>query len=147
MLGLIFTGVSCGVKAPPQPREVVVPGPVGDFTVELDPEGPRIVFTLPSVSIDGTPLKKIGGYRVLRKGPEGKQVREEVRFSVTEQTRMAGKQVSFQDAPPAGAGVHSYCVVPLDTYGSHPKQNAWVVIDWQGPPPEGNPEAASDHPR
>jgi len=135
------------VKAPPQPREVVVPGPVQDLSIEFDQKGPHLTFTLPSVSLDGTRLKRIGGYRVLREGPEGKQVLAEVIFSVSEQTGMVGKQGSFVDAPPAGIGEYRYCVVPFDPYGSHPKQNAWKAFHWQGVPSGGNPDKVSNHPK
>ena len=120
------------MKAAPQPRDTVVPAPVEDLFVKVDPQGPRITFTLPSRSLDGTPLKKIGGYRIFRDGPGGKCVREEVLFSVSEQISMVGKAQEFQDAPPAEPGRYLYCVVPLDPYGSSPRGHLWVGLQQQG---------------
>ena len=132
ILCVLFCAGSCGMKAPPQPRGSVVPAPVKDVYVKVDPPGPRITFTLPATSIDGTPLKKIGGYRVLRNGPGGKDLREEMLFSVSEQISMVGKVHVFQDVPPAVPGRYLYCVVPLDSYGSSPRGHLWVGLQWEG---------------
>lgn len=130
------------MKAPPQPRDTVVPAPVKDLFVKVDPQGPRITFTLPSTSLDGTPLKKIGGYRIIRDGPNGKDVLEEELFSVSEQISMVGKAQEFLDASPPRAGRYRYCVVPLDPYGSRPRRNLWVGLYWEGIQP-GGPERSA----
>lgn len=124
--------LSCGVKAPPQPREVVVPAPVEEVAVRDLPEGVRITFTLPSKSLDGTPLEGIGGYRIVREGPDGKDVREDIRFSVSEMRQMIGKSASFLDEAPGRAGTYRYCVVPLDMYGSHPGWRRVQAFCWEG---------------
>ncbi len=138
LLALAVTG--CGLKAPPVPREVVVPAPVQDLEVRPSPGGTRIRFTLPSKSLDGSSLDEIGGYRILRKGPRGKEaVRSEVRFSVTARRRKVGKRVEFLDAPPPEGGRYRYCVVPLDAYGSHASRRRIDRSCWVGflgaPPP------------
>jgi hypothetical protein len=120
------------MKAPPQPRELVVPAPVEDVAVKVVPEGLEITFTLPSKSLDGSLLAAIGGYRVLRDGPEGLSVRDEVRFSVSEMRRRVGKPVSLTDAPPAKAGMYRYCVLPVDFYGSHPARRRVLKSCWEG---------------
>jgi hypothetical protein len=132
---------SCGVKAPPRPRELVVPAPVKDVAVAIVPDGLEITFTLPSKSLDGSPLEVIGGYRILREGSEGKDVREDVRFSVSEMRQMAGERVAFLDDPPEQAGTYRYCVIPVDVYGSHPSRRQTAALCWEGflsderPPP------------
>lgn len=136
-----FLFASCGIKAPPQPRELVVPAPVDDVAVAIVPDGLEITFTLPSKSLDGSPLEAIGGYRILREGPDGKDVREDVRFSVSEMKQRTGKRVAFQDDPPAQAGTYRYCVIPVDGYGSHPSRRRTRELCWEGflsderPPP------------
>ena len=140
---------SCGVKAPPQPRGLVVPAPIVDVAVTPVPEGLRITFTLPSESLDGSPLEEIGGYRILREGPEGKDVRQEIRFSVSEMRQRVGRSMSFLDVPPEQAGIYRYCVVPFDIYGSHPTKRHAVEFCWEGflsdhregSPGEGGPPA------
>jgi hypothetical protein len=128
----LLSGPSCGLKAPPQPREVVVPAPVEETAARVLPEGIRVTFTLPSKSLDGTPLKGIGGYRIVRQGPEGKEVREDIRFSVSEMRQMIGKSVSFLDEAPDRAGTYRYCVVPRDMYGSHPGWRRVEPFCWEG---------------
>ena len=132
---------SCGIKAPPQPRELVVPAPVKDVAVAIAPDGLEITFTLPLKSLNGTPLEAIGGYRILREGPEGKDVRKDVRFSVSEMKQMVGKRVAFLDDPPDQAGTYRYCVIPVDVYGIHPSRRQMGNLCWEGflsdegPPP------------
>jgi len=129
---VLFPLASCGVKAPPQPREVVLPAPVEALAVTIVPEGLRITFTLPSKSLDGSRLKGIGGYRILREGPEGTDVREDIRFSVSEMRQKVGKTVTFLDKPPARAGTYRYCVVPVDAYGSHASRRRTAGSCWEG---------------
>jgi len=129
---VLFHSTSCGVKAPPQPRERVVPAPVEDVAVTMGPGGLKITFTLPSKSLDGSPLKGIGGYRILREGPDGKGVREDIRFSVSEMRQKVGKAVAFLDKPPERPGTYRYCVVPVDMYGSHPSTRQTVEFCWEG---------------
>jgi hypothetical protein len=123
---------SCGVKAPPQPRELIVPAPVKDVAVRIVPDGLEITFTLPSKSLDGSPLEVVGGYRILREGPDGKDVREDIRFSVSEMREMTGKRVAFLDEPPEQAGTYRYCVIPVDVYGSHPSRRQMGDLCWEG---------------
>ena len=129
---IFFLSASCGIKAPPQPRELVVPAPVEDVSVQVLPDGPEITFTLPSRSLDGTPLEAIGGYRILREGPDGKDVRRDVRFSVSEMRQRAGDRVAFLDDPPEQAGTYRYCVIPVDAYGSHPSRRQMAESCWEG---------------
>lgn len=128
----VFPLLSCGVKAPPQPRELVVPAPVRDLAVTTVPEGVRISFTLPAESLDGSSLKGIGGYRILREGPGGKDVRQEIRFSVSERKQWLGKAAVYLDAFPGAAGVYRYCVVPFDVYGSRPSARRIEASCWEG---------------
>jgi hypothetical protein len=127
-----FLLAGCGVKAPPQPRELVVPAPVEDVAVSILPEGLEITFTLPSKSLDGSPLEVIGGYRILREGPDGQDVRGDVRFSVSEMRQKTGKRVNFLDEPPEQAGTYRYCVLPVDAYGSHPSRRRTGEFCWEG---------------
>jgi hypothetical protein len=135
------------MKAPPQPRGLVVPAPVEDVAVKVVPRGLEITFTLPSKSLDGSPLAAIGGYRVLRDGPEGLSVREEVRFSVSEMRQRVGKPVALLDPPPEMGGTYRYCVFPLDSYGSHPGRRRVLKCCWEGflgePVPAGSSGAGS----
>ena len=128
----LFLFASCGIKAPPQPREYVVPAPVDDVAVAIVPDGLEITFTLPSKSLGGSPLEVIAGYRILREGPDGKDVREDVRFSVSEMKKRTGKRVAFLDEPPQQAGTYRYCVIPLDVYGSHPSRRQTGELCWEG---------------
>ncbi len=128
----LFLLASCGVKAPPRPRELVVPSPVEDVAVEIVPDGVEITFTLPSKNLDGLPLEVIGGYRISREAADGKDVREDVRFSVSEMRRMVGKRVAFLDDPPEQAGAYRYCVIPVDVYGSHPSRRQIEDFCWEG---------------
>jgi hypothetical protein len=128
----LLSGVSCGIKAPPQPRELVVPAPVEDLAVRSVPEGIQITFTLPSESLDGSPLEMIGGYRILREGPDGKDVRVETRFSVSEMRQRPGKQMAFLDVTPEQGGEYRYCVIPFDIYRSHPSMRRVREFCWEG---------------
>jgi hypothetical protein len=138
-VALLSLFASCGVKAPPQPRELVVPAPVKDVAVAIVPDGLEITFTLPSKSLDGSPLEVIGGYRILREGLDRKDVREDVRFSVSEMRQMAGKRVAFMDDPPEQAGTYRYCVIPVDLYGSHPARRQTGEFCWEGFLPDEKP--------
>jgi hypothetical protein len=128
----LFLLAACGVKAPPQPRGLVVPAPVEDVAVAVVSDGLEIRFTLPSKSLDGSPLEGVGGYRITREGPDGKDVREAVRFSVSEMREMTGKRVAFLDDPPEQAGTYRYCVIPVDVYGSHPSRRQIGDLCWEG---------------
>ena len=127
---------ACGLKAPPQPREAVVPMPVLDLSVQAEPAGVRLDFTLPEKSLDGSPLQAIGGYRIVGRLPSGRESREEVRFSVSEQKQKVGRSVVFYDRLPEEEGTYWYWVLPLDAYGSHPRRGPGVALTWTGRPPE-----------
>ncbi len=131
-VAVLLFAASCGVKAPPRPRELVVPAPIEKVTVTAVPDGLKVAFTLPSKSLDGAALKTIGGYRIVREGPDGRQVREAVQFSVSDRRRKVGKRVTFLDEPPASAGTYRYCVVPLDAYGSHASRSRIQEFCWEG---------------
>lgn len=133
---------ACGLKAPPQPRERVVPAPIQDVAVRVDPEGLVLAFTLPDRSLDGSPLREVGGYRVVREGPGRAVERDEVRFSVTEQKRQVGQAVVVPVEPPVVAGVYRYRVVPVDAYGSRPRGGASVEFCWTGSVPDGEGRGA-----
>ncbi len=123
---LLSAAPACGIKAPPRPRETVVPSPVQELSIRQADDGIVLEFTLPATRLDGGPLEDIAGYRIVRQGPDGKKTEEEVWFSFSQQKAMAGKKVSFPDARPAGPGLYRYTVLPLDAYGSHPRGNATV---------------------
>ncbi len=129
---ILFLLSACGVKGPPQPRELVVPEPVKDVAVTVLPEGIRITFTLPSKNLDGSSLEMIGGYRILREGPDGKDVREDLRFSVSEMRQRVGKSVAFLDQPPSMTGTYRYCVVAFDAYGTYPGKRRTAEFCWEG---------------
>ncbi len=137
-LSAIFFVGGCGLKAAPQPREAVVPAAIGDLSVSVASGGISLAFTLPSDSLDGSRLRGIGGYRVIRQGPGekgDKVLREEVRLSVSEQKQQVGKPVLFLDAPPERPGTYSYNVLPLDIYGSHPNPGPPARVNWLGEAP------------
>jgi hypothetical protein len=124
---------SCGVKAPPQPREFVVPAPVKDVAVMVLPEGGlRITFTLPSKSIDGHPIEAVGGYRIVREGPGGQDVREHKRFSVSEARQRVGQEMAFFDELPLQAGAYRYCVFAFDIYGIYTGKRKAEEFCWEG---------------
>lgn len=141
---LLGAGLACGVKAPPVPRETVVPSPVLELGVRPDGDGVVLEFTLPATRLDGGRLAGIAGYRVQRTGPDGDRWEREVRFSFSQQSAMVGKKVTVYAPLPPRPGVHRYTVVPLDAYGSHPRGNAWAEFSLNGPdrragsPPDGN---------
>ena len=132
----LFIAIACGVKAPPQPYRSVVPQPVTDLSVQQDPEGVNVTFTLPSKSLDGTPLESLGGYNILWEGPGGESECREIRFSVTEQAMMVGKAVDYPDALPPKTGIYYYWVLPVDRYGSHPRKGPPTVFHGEEAPAE-----------
>jgi len=140
LAALLLSGPACGIKAPPVPRETVVPSPVLDLSVQADVGGGVVLeFTLPATRLDGGPLGKIAGYRVVRRGPDGALTEHEVRFGFSQRSAMVGKRVSLPDGLPPGPGVYRYTVVPLDAYGSHPRGNVWAEFSRDGGPGRPDP--------
>ncbi len=132
-LPFFLSGISCGLKAAPQPRELVVPAPINNLVVDIVPEGIQLAFVLPSRSLDGSLLNEIGGYWIFRKGPSGEVVREEVCFSISERRRKVGKAVVFLARSPGEKGIYHYRVLPFDAYGSHPSlPGSSVEFYWEG---------------
>jgi len=132
-LPLLLAGLACGLKAAPQPRESVVPSPVNKLVVDIVPQGIRLAFNLPAKSLDGSSLEEIGGYRILRRGPDGEVIREEVCYSVSERRKNVGKSIVFLDRPPEDRGIYHYSILPFDAYGSHPSlSNSAVEFYWEG---------------
>ena len=132
----IFLEIACGVKAPPQPFRSVVPQPITDLSIQQDHEGVNLTFTLPSKSLDGTPLNAIGGYRILREGPGEEKEQKDIRFSVSEQNMMVGKSVVYPDGPPQKTGIYYYWVLPMDLYGSKPQKGRPTVFHGEESPSE-----------
>lgn len=139
---LIFSSLiiaACGLKASPLPRETIVPAPVRELSVVVSPEGVRLTFALPSKSLDGTPLKVLGGYRVLRQadGDEKWEVREEICLSASQQRLKLGKKEVFLDAFPSEPGTYRYCIQPFDAYKSSSAVGQEVELVWEGKASEG----------
>jgi hypothetical protein len=122
----------CGVKSAPVPRETVVPVPVEDVELTVTSEGIKLEWTLPVRSLDGSPLKGLAGYKVVREGPDGKKIREEVWFHISERKNMVGEKVLFIDAPPKQKGIYYFWVIPFDAYGSSPRPGQGVTVNWEG---------------
>lgn len=131
---VLFETSSCGLKAAPVPRDSVVPVPIENLAVRVESEAVRLEFTLPVKALDGSALKEIGGYRVIRRSPRGEESRREVRFSVSEQREKVGRKIVERDPLPAEPGLYEYWVLPLDAYGSHPERGKGERLDWEGPP-------------
>ena len=111
---------ACGLKAAPKPRETVVPAHIDDLKVRIVSEGIEVAFPLPATSLDGSRLREIGGYRIIRRGEGKGENRREITLSVTDRRRLVGKEVVVIDAPPLEAGHYDYYVIPFDIYGSRP---------------------------
>ncbi len=137
---LLLTTSACGIKAPPVPRETVVPSPIRDLSVRQADDGILVDFTLPATRLDGGPLEKIAGYRLVCRGPDGTKTEQEFLFSFSQQSAMVGKKVSVPETLPPGPGIYRYTVVPLDAYGSHPREKVWVEFTRDdGRPAAGEP--------
>jgi len=130
---LVLAGSACGIKAPPVPRETVVPTPVRNLAVQRTDDGVLLTFTLPATRLDGGRLKEIAGYRVLCRGPDGGRSEQEFLFSFSQRSAMVGRPVELPEALPAAPGTYRYAVVPLDRYGSHPRGERWVEFVREGP--------------
>ena len=135
LIAVLFPSLltACGMKAAPVPREAVVPLPVEEVTCAATGEGITIEWTLPALSLDGSALREIAGYRVVREGPDGKAVRKEVWFPISERRNRVGEKASFVDAPPQQNGSYVYRVMPFDAYGSSPRQGKGVSVNWEVP--------------
>jgi len=131
---VLLEAASCGLKAAPVPRDSVVPVPIDNLAVRVEAEAVRLEFTLPEKALDGSALKEIGGYRIVRRSPGGEESRREVRFSVSEQREKVGRKVVEREPLPAEPGSYEYWVLPLDAYGSHPERGKGARLDWAGPP-------------
>jgi hypothetical protein len=133
--GILFytvTLAACGMKANPVPRETVVPVPVEGVELTVTSEGMKLVWPLPSRSLDGLPLRELAGYKVVREGPDGKNIRQEVWFPVSERKSRVGGKVLFIDAFPEQKGTYFYSVIPFDAYGSSPRQGERIEVTWEG---------------
>lgn len=140
--GLVFLqAASCGLKADPVPRDSVVPVSVEDLIVRVEGGTVRLEFTLPKRSLDGSALKEIGGYRIVRRSPKGEESRREVRFSVSERRERVGRRILEVEPLPKEPGAYEYWVLPLDAYGSHPKRGRGAILEWGGLPVPLVPES------
>jgi hypothetical protein len=124
LAAVLVTGLSCGIKAPPVPRETVVPSPVREISVRRAGDGVVVEFTFPATSLDGGKLQRIAGYRLGREGPDGSKTETEEFFSFSQQSALVGKKVSVPGPLPPGPGIYRYFVLPLDAYGSHAREEA-----------------------
>jgi len=124
--------VACGLKASPVPRETVVPVPIEDIKLTRTSEGIKIEWTLPDRALDGSPLREIAGYRVVRQGPDGLSTRKEVWLPFSERQQKTGEKVFFIDTFPEQKGIYHFWVIPFDTYGSSPDQGKGIAVRWEG---------------
>lgn len=122
----------CGIKAAPVPRETVVPAAVDDLKVEVVQEGIRLEWTFPARSLDGSPLAAVGGFKVVRKGPDGERVRREEWFPVSERKAKVGARMIWTDMHPSGEGIYTFWILPFDAYGSSAPQGKGAELLWGG---------------
>lgn len=117
----------------------MVPMPVEDLAVRVEGEIVRLEFTLPKKALDGSALKEIGGYRIVRRSPKGEESQREVRFSVSEQRERVGRRILEEEPLPTEPGAYEYWVLPLDAYGSHTKRGGGATLEWRGRPAQSAP--------
>ncbi len=70
VMGIAVGPVGCGLKTKPVPAERVVPRPAGQPTLEVTPQGVRLVFQPPRHNTDGSPLTDLEAMEILRAGGE-----------------------------------------------------------------------------
>ncbi len=126
----LLLGLGCGIKAPPVAPETVVPAPVDDLQVTVTEGGIRLEWTLPERSLDGSDLKEVAGFKIIRSGPEGECIRREKWFPISERSRMVGKRLSWTDLAPLQQGLYTFWVVPFDTYGTRPPRGKGKQLIW-----------------
>ena len=142
----LLVGVSCGIMGPPIPREEVVPAPITKISMYPGGDKIKFEFKLPDESVGGNKLERVGGYCVVRKGPDGKTMKRKVFLSVSQQLQLIGKNVSFSEDKPVGPGMYQYKVIPMDSYGSQPYEgNKTMEFFVKGNQPEGvGPKEATE---
>ena len=131
--------VSCGLKGPPLPPEVVVPDRVADLKVKLTDGGVALTWTMPVVNTDGTDLTDLVGFKVLRKDVPDKDVDcppctgkfEEIAdftLSVPGKAVIANGTVLFSDTSLSPSITYTYVVVSYNSAGSFSKTSNPVDV-------------------
>lgn len=129
---LVLAVGACGIKAPPIPRETVVPAPIEDIRSTVTDKGITLEWMLPGRSLDGSPLRELAGYKVIRDGPDGKKVRTEIWFPISERKKEIGEKALFSDSVPSQKGVYTFWVVPFDAYGTSAPPREGAAVNWEG---------------
>ena len=101
-LGMCFLLLSCGKKTNPKPPYKVRPEAPRKVKVTLYPWGAELSFKIPRRKIDGRPLDKLKGFRILRlgetlEGPKAK-FRQEISLSLSKREFENLKYLVYKDS-------------------------------------------------
>ncbi len=121
--------VSCGLKAPPLPPEVVVPNRISDLRLKKIDGGIMLKWTVPTKNSDGTDLADLTGFKILRKDIPDKDIdcppcsmkfKEIADFTLTVpgKAEISGGSVLYSDTSLSPSITYTYEVVSYNSMGN-----------------------------
>ncbi|MGD0229244.1 MAG: hypothetical protein ABSC19_02650 [Syntrophorhabdales bacterium] len=137
-LGLAFLLlVACGKKGPPMPKGLPVPTTISDLRGDVKDGLLFISFTIPTRNRDGTPVKDLAGFRIVKScGPCGGAFEPWKDIRLTDRqgyTIRNGRLYTYDNDLRAGVA-DGYRAYPYTSKGVQMDGSNVFSITWQNPP-------------
>ena len=130
---------ACGKKTPIRPPELVAPESIGDLTLKIEKDGVALKWGRTTTYADGSEMKDLGGFVVLRsvQEPQGQMTpfTKIATIPVEDRDRFRkAKKFDYTDTQLTADTLYRYRVqaFTLDGYYSSPSNT--VELIWQGGP-------------
>jgi len=135
---MLLALIACGKKGPPVPKDLPVPGGIGDLRSDVKDGVIFISFSVPKTNKDGTPVKNLEGVRIQRSCGTctgGMELLKDIRFTDKEgYTIRNGRFYTFDNEPQSGIA-NGYRVFSLLKNGIVGEGSNIVSVKWHGTPP------------
>ncbi len=130
--------ISCGKKANPMPKGLPVPRPIGDLRGDAKDGVLFVSFSIPTRNKDGTEVKGMEGFRVLKSCGGcggGLEPWKDIRLTDTQGYTIRDGRLYTYDNDLLPGYDYSYRVFPYTTKGIQTDGSNLFAIKWQQPPP------------
>jgi predicted small lipoprotein YifL len=134
---IILALVACGRKGNPRPISLPTPATISDLRGDVRDGVLLISFTVPTKNRDGTPVKDLAGFQLVKScGPCGGQFEpwKDVRLVDKQGYTIRNGRLYVYDDDLVPGYVYEYRVYPYTNKGTRLDGSNFFAIKWQKPP-------------
>jgi hypothetical protein len=136
-IGILCLAISCGKKGNPSPKQLPVPGGIGELSGEVKDGVLFLSFAIPTKNMDGTDVVDLAGFKVMKScvscGGTFETLKE-IRLDEEKGFTIVRNKVYIYDDQLANGYQYMYKVYPFTSKGEMGDSSKVYSIKWQEPP-------------